>query len=249
MSGFKKKITDAGVKAAGRAAKTSAKAMGAATKRGAKIAAEKASDSESRAEWLVNVLTRIPEYLRLYFSLLTDNRVSGKVKVLLVTAVAALGANYAFGGALLSIQTFLAGVLGPLAFLPTILILLLTLDFCYTLIDAEVFEGYEKEIFGDGESLESDIHRLRDFMGVSYDKFKKWWQKKADRVETQMQKDGLIIDGELTDEVIQDVSDQIVELEISDDLRKEVDKHIKLLGKDEAARDAIKALEHRFKED
>lgn len=142
MSRIGKKIICGGRKAADRAEETSAKIAGTAAKKGAKFAIEKASDSEANAEWFVRVITSIPEYLRLYFSLLTDNRVSGKVKVLLVSAVAALGANFAFGGILLSIQSILSGLLGPLAFLPTVLIMLLTLDFCYTLINADVLDEH-----------------------------------------------------------------------------------------------------------
>jgi hypothetical protein len=97
-----------GRKAAGRAAKASARAAGAAAKKGAKLAAEKAADSRTRTEWLLSALTSLPKYLRLYFCLLTDNRVSHKVKVLLVTAIAALGTQFAFGGILYSIEFLLS---------------------------------------------------------------------------------------------------------------------------------------------
>jgi hypothetical protein len=249
MSGIGDKIKDGGLKAADRAAKASAKAAGSAAKKGAKYAAEKASDPEASAEWLIRVITSIPEYLRLYFSLLTDNRVSGKVKVLLVTAVAALGANFAFGGILLSLQAFLSSILGPLAFLPTILIMLLTLDFCYTLISAEVLDEHEKAIFGEDNSLQSDVQHLRDYLGSSYDKFKNWWQKKVDRTEAQMQEEGLIVEGELTEEAIQDVSDQIVELETSNELRKNIDNNVKLLQSGETTvSGALEAVERKLLE-
>jgi hypothetical protein len=235
-------------KVAGSAAKASAKAAGATAKKGVELANEKAPDNKARAEWLIRVMTSIPKYLRLYFGLLTDNRVSSKVKVLLVTAVAALGANFGLGGALLTIQAFLSGLFGPLAFLPTILILLITLDFCYTLIDADVLEEYEAEIFGQENSLETDVQQLRNFLGSSYEKLKNWWLKKADRAEAGMREEGLIVDNELTDEAIQDVSDQIVELETSMELREEIDKNLKLLARDKTASDTIEAVERKLLE-
>jgi hypothetical protein len=250
LSGIGKKIADGGRKAAGRAAKASARAVGSAAKEGGKMAADKIPDSKTNAEWLVRVVTSLPKYLRLYFCLLTDNRVSSKAKVLLVTAVTALGAQLAFGGFFSSIQVFLSYILGPFAFIPTVIIVLLTLDFCYKLISADVLEEHERAIFGEEDSIESDFQHLRDFLGSSYTKIKSWWQKKVDRAEARMQEEGLIEEGELTDEAIQDVSDQIVELETSEELHKEIDRNVKLLqGRDTAASGALKTLKRKLSEE
>jgi hypothetical protein len=68
-------------------------------------------------------------------------------------------------------------------------------------------------------------------------------------MKAKMQEEGLIVEGELTDEAIQDVSDQIVELETSEKLRKEIDKNVKLLqARDAAANGAIEAVERKLLE-
>jgi hypothetical protein len=205
---------------------------------------DKTPDFESSSKWLVRVVTSLPKFLRLYFCLLTDNRVSHKAKVVLVTAVAALGAHLAFGGILYNIQVILGILFGPFAFIPTILILLLTLDICYTLISSDVLEEHEKAIFGEDNSLEADISRLRDFLGASYEKFKTWWQKRVDRTESKMEEQGLIVEGEFSEDAIQEVSDQIVELETSDALHNQMEKQVKLLeAGDDAAKDALAKVE------
>ena len=250
MNWFTRTITKLGRKAAKITKKAATNTSRTAARKGTKLAGEKIMDSKSNAEWLIRVITSLPEYLRLYFSLLTDNRVSGKIKVIIITGVTALGTNYAFGGALFNTQMFLSNVLGPLAFLPTILILLITLDFCYKLIDSEVLAEHEKNIFGPDNSLQADIDHLHDFLGTSYEKLKEWWQRKADRVEREMQKNGLIVQGEVTDEAIQDISDQIVEIETSDELSKQIEKNVELLKSDSAsASDALESLNRKLLED
>jgi len=247
MSGIGKKIADGARKAAGQAAKASARAAKSAAKQAGKTVVDKSPDFETSSKWLIRVVTSLPKYLRLYFCLLTDNRVSHKAKVVLVTAIAALGAHLAFGGILYNIQVILGYLLGPFTFIPTILILLLTLDICYTLISSDVLEEHQKTIFGEDNSLEADVARLRNFLGTSYDRFKAWWQKKADRAESKMEEQGLIVEGELTDDAIQDVSDQIVELETSDSLRNQMDQQVKLLeAGDGAAKDALAQVEKKL---
>jgi hypothetical protein len=230
MSGIGKKIADG----AGRAAKASARAAGTAAKKGAKIAVEKAPDFETFAKWLIRVATSLPKYLRLYFCLLTDNRVSSKAKVVLVTAVALLGSQFALGGVLFTIQHYLGYILGPFAFLPAILLMLLTLDICYTLISADILDDYQKSIFGENNSLKSDLRRMREFLGASYIKIKQRWQKKVDQAEEKMREDGRIVDGQITEETVQDVADQIVELETSDKMQQMIDKNVKQLEKGDA---------------
>ena len=123
--------------------------------------------------------------------------------MLLATAVSALGAYFAFSGPIVIIQTILAFILGPIAFIPTVLIMLITLDLCYKLIDAKVLKEYEREIFGEVDSLEYDVKRLREYLGSLYDKFIDWWKKRMDRVEKEMKDKGLIVNGELTKDAIQ----------------------------------------------
>ena len=160
---------------------------------------------------------------------------------MLVTAIAALGANLALGGILYHIQAVLSFVLGPFAFLPTILILLITLDICYSLISSSVLEDYEKTIFGGENSLRKDIERLREFMGSKYEAVKDRWWKKTEKVEERMQEEGQVVDGELTDEALQETVDQIVELQTSEKLQKQMDREIKRLESGEET--GQKALE------
>ena len=239
MSGMLKTIAGGAGKAAFGAAKVSAKAAAKAAvytaKRGAKLAVENAPDFESFSKWLIRIVTNLPKYLRLYFCLMTDNRVSHKAKVVLVVAIAALGAHFAFTGILYHIQVILSLVLGPFAFFPTILIILISLDICYKLISSEILDGYQKELFGEGNSIQSDLQRMREFLGSSYAKIKQKWQTKADKAEKKMAEQGMIAKGQITDEAIQDVSDQIVALETSEKLQSTIEKNVKRLGGSNAA--------------
>ena len=63
-----------------------------------------------------------------------------------------------------------------------------------------------------------------------------------------MQEQGLIVEGVLTDAAIQNVSDQIVELETSDELNKKIDKDVKLLARDKTASDALETVERKHLE-
>lgn len=63
-----------------------------------------------------------------------------------------------------------------------------------------------------------------------------------------MQEQGLIVEGVLTDAAIQNVSDQIVELETSDELNKKIDKDVKLLARDKTASDALETVERKLLE-
>lgn len=182
---------------------------------------------------LVRVLTNTPKFLRLYFALLTDNRVGSKVKVVIVTAVAALGAYVVFGTILYKIQLLLTRIVGPWAFLPSAAILLFTLDRCQKLIAVDILDEYEKQIFGPDSSLQADLEALREFMGSTYDKFERWWQGRIDATEKKMEEDGLIVGGTMTDTAIQDVADQIVELETSEALRSKIDEDVKRIQQDE----------------
>ena len=180
----------------------------------------------------IRVLTNTPKFLRLYFALLTDNRVASKAKVSIVTAVAALGAYAVFGTILYKIQLLLTRLVGPWAFLPSVAILLITLDRCQKLIAADVFDEYEKEIFGPDSSLQADLEAVREFMGSTYDRFAHWWQGRIEATETKMEEEGLIVDGTMTDTAIQDVADQIVELETSEELHTKIDEDVKLIRQD-----------------
>ena len=181
---------------------------------------------------LIRVLTNTPKFLRLYFALLTDNRVASKAKVSIVTAVAALGAYVVFGTVLYKIQLLLTRLVGPWAFLPSVAILLITLDRCQKLIAADIFDQYEKEIFGPDSSLQADLEALREFMGSTYDRFAGWWQGRIEATETKMEEEGLIVDGAMTDTAIQEIADQIVELETSEALRTKIDDDVKLIQQD-----------------
>jgi hypothetical protein len=166
----------------------------------------RAADYAKLSVEFLRVVASLPKYLRLYFCLITDNRVSSKAKVLLVTAIGVLGAQFAFGGWAFRVQTWVTKKFGPIGFMPSLMIVLGTLDLCYKLIDADVLEGYEKEIFGEGNTVQRDIALVVGFFGSRYDGLKAWWQKKADNVEVQMAGEGLIVNGEMTDEAIQDVA-------------------------------------------
>lgn len=196
---------------------------------------ELASSAAKTSVWLVNVVTNIPKFLRLYFSLLTDNRVSSKAKVVIVTTVALLGAQFALGGVVYKIQLFLTKMIGPWAFIPSGLIALITLDICQRLISADVFEKYEKQIFGESYSLEADINRLREFLGPTYDKLMAFWERKADHTEAEMKQADLIVNGEMTDAAVQEVAEQIVELETSEALSEKIDEHVKMLQQSDDA--------------
>jgi|GEM_PF-2016600 len=237
MSSVKKTFAD-GVRKMG---KNAARQSGRAAASAGKTAMNKAPDFETSSKWFIRVVTQTPQYLKLYLALLTDDRVSHKAKIVLVTAIAALGANLALGGILYHIQAVLSFVLGPFAFLPTILILLITLDICYSLISSSVLEDYEKTIFGGENSLRKDIERLREFMGSKYEAVKDRWWKKTEKVEERMQEEGQVVDGELTDEALQETVDQIVELQTSEKLQKQMDREIKRLESGEET--GQKALE------
>lgn len=233
-----KKTMAAGAGKLGRSAgRTSARAASMA----GKAAMDRAPDFETSSKWLVRIVTTSPQYLKFYFKLLTDDRVSHKVKALLVTAIALLGANFAVGGILYQTQLVLSYVLGPFAFLPTILILLITLDICYTLIGSDIMDAYEKTILGEENSLQADIQRLREFMGDRYVKISDRWIRKAEKVEEKMRQEGQIVDGEFTDEALQDAVDQLVELETSPKLQAAIQGEAKRLGGSDRAGE--KALE------
>lgn len=250
MKGKGRKSSDGTRKTVRQSAKASASAAGAAAKKGATLVTDNAPDYETTSKWLVRVVSHLPKYLRLYFVLLTDNRVSSKAKVAIVTAVAILGAQFALGGLLYKVQAAIAYVFGPLAFLPTIIVLLFTLDICCRLIDADVLDEYEKQIFGTEDSVAADVARLREYLGSSYMVLKAWVEEKADRAERELQEQGLIVQGRLTDDAIQEVCDQIVEMETSDKLHRRIDKNVKLLTDgNNVARDARKALEQKLLEE
>jgi hypothetical protein len=192
----------------------------------------RAADYAKLSVEFLRVVASLPKYLRLYFCLITDNRVSSKAKVLLVTAIGVLGAQFAFGGWAFRVQTWVTKKFGPIGFMPSLMIVLGTLDLCYKLIDTDVLEGYEKEIFGEGNTVQRDIALVVGFFGSRYDGLKAWWQKKADNVEVQMAGEGLIVNGEMTDEAIQDVADDIVELETSEALHVSIRENLTLLERD-----------------
>jgi len=246
MSSVKKTFADGARKMGKNAARQSGRAAASA----GKTAMNKAPDFETSSKWFIRVVTQTPQYLKLYLALLTDDRVSHKAKVVLVTAIAALGANLALGGILYIIQTWLSVIIGPFAFLPTILILLITLDICYSLISSSVLEDYEKTIFGGENSLRKDIARLRGFMGSKYDAVKERWVGKAAKVEERMKEEGQVVDGELTDEALQDAADQIVELQTSEKLQKQMDREVRLLESgEETGQKALEDVERKLLEE
>ncbi len=226
-------------------AKFSARIAAKAAITGAKTAMNKAPDFESLSQWMIRVVTNLPKYLRLYLYLLTDNRVDHKAKAALITAVAILGVHFGFGGILFKIQALLSVVLGPFAFLPTIITLLLTLDTCYTFIASDVLEQYEKKVFGEGHSVQADITRLKNYLGDIYEKVKETWRGKTDAQRKKMEEEGYIVDGELTDETIQETADAIIELETSEKLQAIIEREVKKLETSEA--EGPKALKE-FKE-
>jgi hypothetical protein len=174
-------------------------------------------------------------------SLLTDNRVDHKAKAVLITAVAVIGAHYGFGGALLTIQGLLSAFLGPLAFAPTVLIMLLTLDICYKFVDSTAADQYEKKIFGEENSVQADIAYLKSFLGDVYDKIKETWFGKTEAHRQKMEEAGYIVDNELTYGIIQETADTLMELETSEQLQKLIDKEVKRLKKSD--REGQKALQ------
>lgn len=232
-------------KAVKRGAKTSARLAGKAAIKGAKTAMEKAPDFESLSQWMIRVVANLPKYLRLYLYLLTDNRVDHKAKAALITSITLLGMYFSFGGLLFKIQALLSVILGPFAFLPTIITMLLTLDICYTFIASDILEQYEKKVFGEGDSVQTDVDRLKSYLGDLYGKAKEKWSEKTEAHRKKMEEEGYIIDGKLTDETIQETADTITELETSEKLQAVIDREVKKLETSEA--EGPKALEE-FKE-
>lgn len=204
-------------------------------------AAKKTTRGGSFTNWMVRMVTNFPKYLQLYMSLLLDNRVDHKAKAALVTAIAVIGAHYGFGGVLLTIQGLLSAVLGPLAFVPTVLIMLLTLDICYKLIDSDTADQYEKKIFGKEKSVQADIAQLKSHLGDLYDTVKAKWSGKTEVHGKQMEEEGYIIHGELTDAIIQETADTLMELETSEKLQVLIEKEVKKLKKSD--REGQKALQ------
>lgn len=211
-----------GARQGGRAA-----AKGAAI--GLKKAAEKAPDFESFSKWLIRVVTRLPQYLQLYVSLLIDNRVSHKVKVLLVTGIAVLGAQFALTGPLAVMQKLLSWVFGPFALLPSIFILLVTLDMCYHMLGSSILEEYQKKIFGEKDSVEADLRRVRKALGSVWNKLRAGYKKKTEAAEAALEQAGLIKDGEINDEKLQEAVDQVVEIQTSENLQTQIDRSVKRL--------------------
>lgn len=220
-------------KAVGGAARKAAKAAGRVAAKGAagglKKAAEKAPDFETFSKWLIRVVTKMPQYLQLYVSLLVDNRVGHKAKVLLVTGIAVIGAQFALTGPLAVIQKVMSFVFGPFALLPSIIILLITLDMCYQLLGSSVLEEYEKKIFGEKNSVQADLQRVRKALGSLWDRLKAGYKKKSDAAESHLEKAGLIEAGELRDDKLQDAVDQVVEIQTSKKLQTQIDRSVKKL--------------------
>lgn len=238
-----KKIFQTTSKAGKKNVKQSAQMAGAAAITGAKAAVSSPPEVRSFSDWMVRMVTNLPKYLRLYMALLTDNRVDHKAKAGLVTAVAVIGTHYAFGGVLLAIQGLLSVILGPLAFAPTILLMLLTLDICYKFIDSDACDRYEKKIFGEENSVQVDIVYLKSYLGDLYDRAKEAWSRKTDAHCKKMEEGGYIINGEFTDEMIQETADTLLELETSESLQTLIDKEVKRLKKsDREGQKALKAF-------
>jgi hypothetical protein len=209
------------------------------------------------AQWISGVITRLPKYLRLYIDLLVENRVSSKVKVILVAGTILVAAHLG-GGPIFKIEGILAAILGPLAFLPTVLLVLVTLDICYQLLEEDektqgLMAEKEKAIFGADNSLEQDLKQLKLHItrlgGGLYERIRERWQKKFESAEQKLQKEGVVKGDTVSDDAVQTAVDKLTEMEMSDSLHRKIDKQAakvrisdaaatKLLG--DAARDLTK---------
>ena len=176
-------------------------------------------------------------------SLLLDNSVPSKVKILLVSAVAALGVHLATSGPLLVIQKVLAVILGPFAFLPAVLLMLITLDICYKMMASEMFAEHEKKIFGEEDCVQADLRALRDYVGASYEKVAASVRRKHQKHAQKLEQEGLVKDDALTDEIMQKATDQVVEIQTSSTAADRIADERRLLeGSPERAQKALADL-------
>jgi hypothetical protein len=200
---------------------------------------------------LVRVIGHLPKYLRLYFGLLTDNRVSSKVKAILVTAIVVFGAQYFVGASwIVKLQSALSKFLGPLAFLPGQVVLLVSLDLAYAILDEDITDEHEKRVFGDGNSVATDLDTIRALLGESYDSLRSWWRLRTEKAELEMEKDGVIVHGEITDDALMEVTEQIVALETSEALQADLDSALQRLTHDDRSIEEVRrALLERLPND
>lgn len=192
---------------------------------------------------LVRVIGHLPKYFRLYFGLLTDNRVSSKVKAILVTAIVVFGAQYFVGASwIVKLQRGLSKLLGPLAFLPGQVVLLVSLDLAYAILDEDITDEHEKRVFGDGNSVATDLDTIRALLGENYDGLRSWWRLRTERAELEMEKDGVIVHGEITEDALIQVAEQIVALETSEEIQADLDSAVQRLTHDDRSIDEVRRV-------
>jgi hypothetical protein len=104
-----------------------------------------------------------------------------------------------------------------------------------------VLDQYEKKVFGETNSVQADIKRLKSYFGGFYEKVQQRWSKKTNVHRKKMEDEGYILDGELSDEIIQEAADTITELETSEELQALIKKEIKKLKVSET--EVLEALE------
>jgi hypothetical protein len=216
--------------AMGNAGKKGMKAGVKAGTKATKVIMDKSPDFESFSKWLIRIVSTLPKYLQLYVRLLVDNRVSHKAKALLATAIGLLGFSIATPGPLMFMQQTLAIIFGPFAFLPTVIIMMITLDICYQVLAADILEEHGKKVFGPDNSLQQDIARLRDLLGGLFEKLKSGFIKKTDSHVTKLEEQGMIEDGVMSEDAIQKAVDQAVALQASPELQERMASEIGKLG-------------------
>ena len=162
--------------------------------------------------WLVEVVRRLPKYLTLYVRMATDNRIESKAKVGLVTALWMLAASLT-GGVLFYVQWGLSFLIGPFAWLPTVFLVLVGLDLSYALLDVDV--GLEKEIFGDGNTVQNDLAKLRDVLGSRYAAVRSWLKERIDSAAEQHRSAGRVTDNGVTDDFVREAADKATEAAMS----------------------------------
>ena len=105
----------------------------------------------------------------------------------------------------------------------------------------QAIEQYEKKIFGVENSVQADIAQLKNYLGGLYTRAKKAWAQKTDAHRKKMENEGYIVNAELTDNIIQEAADTLMELETSEKLQALMTREVKRLNKSE--KEGQKALQ------
>ncbi|MCP4347228.1 MAG: hypothetical protein GY795_17085 [Desulfobacterales bacterium] len=159
--------------------------------------------------WIKEVILRFPKYIQLLVRMITSNYVEDKAKVFILGLLWYFIAGLT-GGVFFWIQAVLSFIIGPYAFFPLIVILIIGLDISYSILDADT--GFEKEIFGDDKTLQHDIAKLREILGEHYTSIRDWLLRKMDDFAQKMEQEEKIKNGRPDDDFVHETAQKSTEI-------------------------------------